>query len=343
MSRDTAASFFISSPSLGSSPELYQVLLRRIENYHEIGRRLIRLAEQAHAFRQFDRVREYGQVLSHIPIKDYQAIGTYFSAVATNCNGKGNQSEAWALFEIAVNTAPDTYKVKAILSLGALSFNRGDFDASLYFYHEGLKTGRLSAAGLHAIRAISVFKAIEGNHAQAVKDLTSILPVIKYAPAHIYFDILNSYAVELGEVGRAAEARQVARAVLASPFTFAYPEWQQTAEELKAANRSSVVIGALPYPSPNVLFLPVEHAHRQSSAEWTPAPVLDFQKWKAKMLKGKKVQTKKSRVTERDMLIRLMEIFTSTETTDGQKRQIWEAAEKIVSEPGTPDSDQPAS
>ena len=242
-----------------------------------------------------------------------------------------------------MNTAPDAYKVKAILSLGALSFNKGDFDASLYFYHEGLKNGKLSAAGLHAIRAISVFKAMEGNHAQAVRDIDSILPVIKYAPAHVYFDILNSYAVELGEVGRTEEARRIARAVVASPFTFAYPEWKQTAEELRAANRSSVVIGALPYPSRNVLFLPVEHARRQSSAEWTPAPVLDFQKWKAKMLRSKKVQTKKTRVTERDMLIRVMEIFTSTETTDDQKRQIWEAAERVVAVPSPLDPDNPAS
>jgi tetratricopeptide (TPR) repeat protein len=331
---------------LGKSAELYQVLRRGIESYHQIGHRLIQLAEQAHAFRQFDKIKEMGLMLSNIPIKDYQAIGSYFLAVAANHKGKGNQDEAKRLFELTVDTAPDTYKVKATLSLGGLSFHRRDYDSSLYFYHEGLKTGKLSAAGLHAIRAISVLKAIEGNHAQAVRDLESILSVIKYAPAHIYFDILNSYAVELGEVGRKDEARSIMRHVLASPFIFAYPEWRETAEELKQANRSSVVIESATSLSRNVLFMPVEHERRQNAAERSPATIVDFRKWKARMFKdGEKTQNKK-RMSDKDILMRLMEILTDETTTSEQKRQIWEAAEKIISEPSQPepnDSDKPAS
>jgi hypothetical protein len=239
--------------------------------------------------------------------------------------------------------SPDAYKVKATLSLGALAFRREDFDSALYYYRETMKAGRLSAASLHAVKAISVIKAIEGSHRQAVRDLESVLPVSKYAPPHIYFDLLNSYAVELGEVGRKDEARSIMRLVLASPFAFAYPEWQQTAEGLKAANRSSVVIDALPHQSRKVLFMPVEHERRQNSVAWSPAPVLDFRKWKAKMLKSKKIQTRKSRMSEKDMLMRLVEIFTDDATTDEQKYQIWEAAEKIISQPSQPDPDEPAS
>ena len=61
MSKQTAASLFILPPSETKSAELYQALLRGIGSYQQLGNRLIRLAEQAHAFRQFDRVREYGQ------------------------------------------------------------------------------------------------------------------------------------------------------------------------------------------------------------------------------------------------------------------------------------------
>jgi len=344
MSKPTAASFFIESPSLGNSSELYQVLLHGIDSYHQLGNRLIQLAEHAHAFRHFDRVREYGQALSRVPIKAYQTIGIYFLAVAVNCNGKGDQDEARRLFELAIDTAPDTYKVKATLSLGALSYNKRDFDSSFYFYRKGLKSKKLSAAGLHAIRALSVLKAIEGSHTQAIKDLESILPVIKYAPAHIYFDILNSYAVELGEVGRKEEAKNIMRVVLASPFVFAYPEWRETAADLKAVNRSSVVIGAVPDTPHNVLFMPVEHERRQSSAVWSPAHVLDFQKWKAKMRKGKEGPSKQGHkiVTEKDMLVRLMEIFTNDETTDEQRHKIWEAAEKILTEPQPTGPENPA-
>src|SRR5205085_5542599 len=129
------------------------------------------------------------------------------------------------------------------------------------------------------------------------------------------------------------EARNIMRLVLASPFAFAYPEWRETAEELRQTNRSCVVIESAPYLSRNVLFMPVEHERRQDSAEWSPAPVVDLRKWKAKMLKGKKVQIKK-RPSEKAMLMRLLDIFTDEATTDEQKRKIWEAAEQIISKPG---------
>jgi tetratricopeptide (TPR) repeat protein len=251
MSKPTAASRFILPLSETKSVELYQGLLRGISSYQQLGNRLIHLAEQAHAFRQFDRVREYGQILSHIPIKHHQAIGHYFLAVAANSKGNGDQDEAKRLFELAVDTATDTYKVKSIMSLGALSFHRKDFDSALYYYQETVRAGKLSATSLHAIKAISVIKAIEGSHAQAVKDLESILPAIRYTPAHIHCDILNSYAVELGDMGRKDEARNIMRVVLASPFAFAYPEWRETAEQVQRTNRSFVAVN--PSQSGNVL------------------------------------------------------------------------------------------
>ena len=322
---------------------MYQVLLRGIESYHQVGHRLIQLAERAHAFRQFDKLREMALILSNIPIKDYQAIGHYFLGVATHRRAAGDWDKARRLLELAVDAAPDAYKVKATLSLGALSMRRKDFDSTLYCYRETIKAGKLSAASLIATRGIATVKSIEGYHQSALADLENIMPVMKYAPAHVYFDLLNSYAVELGEVGRKDEARNIMRLVLASPFAFAYPEWRETAEELKQANRSCVVIESAPYLSRNVLFMPVEHERRQNASEWSPAPVLNFQKWKAKMLKGKKVQNKKNRMSEKAMLIRVMEIFTDEATTDEQKRQIWEAAEKIISEPIKPNPDKSAS
>ena len=213
MSKQTAASLFILPPSLEKSAELYQVLLRGIGTYQELGKRLIQLAEQSHAFQQFDKVKEIALMLSNIPIRNYQAIGHYFLAVAANSKGNGDQEEARRLFELAIDTAPDAYKVKSVLSLGALSYNKSNFDSALYYYRETLKAGSLSVASLQAIRGFGILRAIEGNHTQAVKDLESILPVIKYAPAHIHFDLLNSYAVELGEAGRKDEARNIMQVV----------------------------------------------------------------------------------------------------------------------------------
>jgi hypothetical protein len=112
MSKQTAESFFIVSPSETKSAELYQALLRGITNYQQLGSRLIHLAEQAHAFRQFDRVREYGLILSNIPIKSYQSTGHYYLAVATNSRGNGDQDAARRLFESVADIAPNPYRAK---------------------------------------------------------------------------------------------------------------------------------------------------------------------------------------------------------------------------------------
>ncbi len=212
-------------------------MLSGILSFQHLGNRLIQLAEQAHAFRQFDKVKEIGQLLSNIPIKNYQAIGHYFLGVAANSMGNGDQDKAKRLFEIAVDTAPDAYKIKSVLSLGALAFNRLNFDSALYFYQEPIKAGKLSIASIHAIRAISHLKSIEGSHNQAVKDLESVLPLIKHMPPQHYYDFLNSYAVELGEVGRMDEAENVSRLTIASPFAPYYPEWQSTFSEIKASRK----------------------------------------------------------------------------------------------------------
>lgn len=241
MSKQTAVNLFM-LPPLERYAGFYQQLLKGIGNYEQLGNRLIKLAEQAHALRHFHEVKEIALVLSNIPIKRFQTIAHYFLAIAANSKGNGDQGEAKRLFELAVDTAPDDYKVKATLSLGALSFHKRDFDSALYFYKETIKAGKLSAASIQAIKTINVVKALEGSHTQAVKGLETILPLIKYAPAHVYFDVLNSYAVELGAVGRKEEARNISRVVIESPFSFAYPEWKQTAQDLREPNRAFISV-----------------------------------------------------------------------------------------------------
>lgn len=200
-------------------------------------------------------MKELGQLLSNIPIKNYQAIGHYFLGIAHNRKGNGDQDEARRSFELAIDTAPDDYKVKAILSLGALSFHKRKFDSALRFYQETIKIGKLSAATMQAIKTISVVKAIEGDHKHALKDLEAILPLIKYAPAHIYFDVLNSYAVELGDIGRLDEAENISSLTISSPFAPYYSEWQYTFSEIrsKRKHRSTIAFSlpeVLPEPEP---------------------------------------------------------------------------------------------
>ena len=331
------------SPFANKQARFYQDLLNGVLSYPQLGNRLIRLAEQAHIFRQYDMVKEYGQLLANFPLKPYQAIGHYFLAVAANSKGNGDQNEAKRLFELVVDTAPDAYKAKSIMSLGALAFHRGDFDSAHNYLQQTLHSEKLSVAGLQAIRGISVLKSFAGDHAHAIRDLENILPVIKYAPAHIYFDLLNSYAVELGEVGRKDEARNIMRVVLVSPFVFAYPEWRETAQELNPSRRSMVTIGAIPY---NVLSMPERQHGEPISLQPKPARVLSFAKGKKKMdKKDKDKETQKSieEMSFKDLGFKLLEIITTNQADEDQMRLIVAFAMSLFAEPSKPDPDKPAS
>ena len=346
MSDITATNLFMYSPFLGKYAAFYQGLLNGFVSYEHLGNRLIQLGERAHAFRQFDKVKEIGQLLSNIPIKDYQAIGNYYLAVAFNRCGNGDIDKAKSMFELAADTAPPKYRAKAILSLAAVSAHKKNTDTELYYFLESLKASRDFGTSMTALRGIAVHKAREGYHKHALNDLERSLPMIKYAPAHIYFDYLNAIAVELGEEGRKEEARNISKLVLASPFAFAYPEWQQTAEDLKGISRSFVVIDPSPRVPPNVLPMPAFERDNAEPPPWAgqPAQVVSYEQWIKKMSKGKKKNGGKKpydQMDEREMFYEIMNLYSSDETTDEQRRRIFDAVVGIMSEPDKPEPDEP--
>ncbi len=65
----------------------------------------------------------------------------------------------------------------------------------------------------------AVINSLEGNHQDAVGMLEKLFPVahaMRSSQPSIYYDYLNSYAVELCEVGRLEEAKNISRIVIAS-------------------------------------------------------------------------------------------------------------------------------
>ena len=336
MSSKVANSFLIPTSTLRVlSPRLYQQILAGVVSYEALVGEIIRLIRGAQAFRDLGSVRELAAILRNFPAKQARLIGDYYLLW---CKCREREYDTEALESVIDQTS--LYKAKGLLLRAALEGYRGDLGLELYFYKEALKASPSISEYIDISRAIAVVQAKEGSHSSAVRELEKLISVTRHADPLVYFDLLNSYAVELGEVGRKDEAENIMRVVLASPFAFAYPEWQQTGEELKAANRSWVAMNASPLLSPNVVMMPIEH--RQSETGWSPAPVLDFRKWKARMLKAKEVKPQKH-MSDKDVLMRLMDILTDEATTAEQKRQIWEAAEQIISEPTKPDHDQPAS
>ncbi|MFP5265659.1 MAG: hypothetical protein ACLGJB_27565 [Blastocatellia bacterium] len=102
--------------------------------------------------------------------------------------------------------------------------------------------------------------------------MENLIPALRHAEPRPYYDFLNSYAVELGEAGRTQEARHICRLVLASPFTHAYPEWQETAQDLRAPDRSFAAVPSIERKQAEVETIEA----RQADQPERPATVVPF-------------------------------------------------------------------
>ncbi len=234
-----------------------------------------------------------------------------------------------------------TYKAKALTFRGALSFYQGRLDEAMFFYMESLKTVSSLSEYIEASRCVATTKAAEGFHGLALKDLERLIPLLRYAEPKQYYDLLNSLAVELGEAGRKYEARNIIRHVIASPLALAYPEWLETAEDLREANRSFIIVGALPDRPRNVLSMPAVGRDQGEPPAWAgqPAPVVNYQQWKKRMAKKKKNGNKPvDQMTESEMMMEIMNLFTSEKTTNADRRRIYFAVMKAFFEPDKPDT-----
>jgi tetratricopeptide (TPR) repeat protein len=328
MSKQTDKSLFI----LPSMPRLYQQILSGVASYEALGNRIIRRIRRAHAFRDLQQVCELAAMLQNFPIKEYQLIGSYYIVW---CKCRQLEYDIEALERIIDQS--DTYKAKALLSRAAFEGYKGNTNAELFFYNEALKAFPTISERIDILRAIAVVKAKEGFHKLAIKDLESLITIIRHADALVYFDFLNSYAVEIGEAGRIHEARNISQIVIHSPFAFAYPEWQGTANDLKGLNRSFVAFKPFKDIPRNVLPRPVREHEAGAQQGGKPAQVMSLQKWKAKMVKDKKDEPELKDV--KDILMWMMNTYTDDETSDHERYRMYEAMRKIIAERNNPKPD----
>jgi len=314
-----------------SQGEFYQQLasqllrgIHRARVISELSDSLVKLAEHAHAFRQMAIVDDVSQVLLRIPSRQCEAVGRYYQALCVHRFGRGDVERAARLIESVAESAPAKYRARALISLGANSYRKGDNQSALARYREASRFVSISDARdpyamFQEQRMFAVIGSDEGNHSGAVSLLENLLPLahtMRSSQPHVYYDYLNSLAVELCEVGRLEEAKNVSRVVLASPYAGAYPEWRDTRDEIqlkgRRASRSTVAfsrtrsetddassarrdsaasdsaVGKAVSPNENLVRLPV--AERAESFPQSPATselarVLSIQEWKESMPK----------------------------------------------------------
>ena len=244
-----------------------------IEGFQVLGRQLAAIARHACLSKQMGAVEQASQLMLALPISgQLESIARYYQALCTWRPGDINSARQ---FERAVEEVPLEYKARALQTVGATYHRRGELDAALPFY---LAAGKAAANCDWLTLAQSQWmtaevRSIHGDHKRALADLEGLFPLVravgKYYPAS-YYDFLNSLAVELGEVGRIAEAEAACAIALASKFAAVHPNWSETRDEIaakrQAASRSVVAI----HRAPEADFAP------QADSQRNAKPVVRF-------------------------------------------------------------------
>jgi hypothetical protein len=250
---NTQTSFFIRDCSKGEMTalpmaragcELSGAILHRIaianESFEQATRRLLQLADLAYGQRDYDGMRQLSDALAAIPFAPAQRAASYYQAVLLKRAG---------LLDAAAGMLAPINAPRALLTLATIHECKGNWTEAARLHVEALRAGRdvdpFTVAG--AQMQFATIQAIEGDHAGALHSFQSLWPLVRaVAKSHPYLYPAwhNAMAVELGELGRADEARAASQVATASPIADRYPEWQATADELRESERSICTVSA---------------------------------------------------------------------------------------------------
>jgi hypothetical protein len=220
------------------SASIVHAIASRQESFTTATRRLIQLADLAYGARDYDVLKEISQALQAIPYAPAQRAASYYQAVLLK---RAGQIDAAAAI-LSTISAP-----RALLTLGTIEECKGNWTEAARLHVEAMRAGRgvdpFAVAG--AVIQLATIRAIAGDHAGALHAFQSIGPLVRAAaPSQPSLNPIwhNAVAVELAALGRADEARAAIAIALASPIADAYPEFEQTAAELRRAEPARVAV-----------------------------------------------------------------------------------------------------
>lgn len=221
---------------------------------------LIQAAERCYCLKNTKGQYELGAILKTFP-EPLNLIGDYYQAL--HLYKQGHKDTALGILEAVREQAPHKYQDKSLLTIGWIHEYEQDYDEAMKVRLVASKSETLSVV-LDAALGIAALLGLQGKHAQAVEYLEGILPLAsKLGPVPLYFDLLNSYAVELGEQGKLEEASKVIEPVLSSPYVPYYSNWPETHREIKEKSRRSIVS----FNSSNVVPFPVKETLQEAPIE----------------------------------------------------------------------------
>jgi tetratricopeptide (TPR) repeat protein len=229
---------------------------------------LVDLAERCYSLKDVKGQRELGLLLQTFP-PPFDVVGSYYEGVSLSQTSLFD--EARKRLERVYEHGPAKYRAKALLSLSAVEERSGNLDEAMRL--------RLRASCLDVPAVVvesqlgrAAILGMQDDHEHAVKCLERFLPLAKMAARNtpLYYDYLNSFAVELNDSGRTEEASNVIKLVLSTPYVRHYPNWIDTGEEVyRKSYRSSMV------SAPKVIFDKPE-PEPKSETDTQAASVLSF-------------------------------------------------------------------
>jgi tetratricopeptide (TPR) repeat protein len=343
-------------PKASRQAEFYQQITRSLikgaykkQSFIELGNRLVAVADRAYALRQMDVVEQASLILLNLPLpRDYRSIAQYYQAYCIKRSGQFEKARP--LFERVAEEVPSAYKARAIVALGSIAFDSGDYKSAFPLY---LEAGRAATqhrrfdplAAFFTGHMLAVLRSMDGDHRGALADLERMFPLIRsigssYSP--MYHNYLNSLAVEMIEVGRLEEAQNLSKIVLATPYANAYSEWRETGADLAVRGyrtpRSVVSFAQRTRPQ-NLIHLPErEYPERfRRSPFHQPRGVTKLADWKKKMVKepnGDQDENITSKdldeMSEQDMIVKIFRLSSHEDLTREQLRDILDHIIKVT-------------
>src|ERR1051325_2955662 len=215
--------------------------------------RLSYLASQFYFARNYNAVISIADQLLNLPGKA-ESLGQYYLALSLSRQGAAGREFAYKTLCQLADSPDPIIRSGAHLRLASHAKLK-NFDEAI---HLAKIANRLSlsqdwCAPLVTAQAqnfIGVLLSLEGAHQNSLEVFSNNLILSKHLGSSyptLYFDTLNSCAIELSEGGQYDYAQHLIKKVAASPYYSLYPEWQETyAEIAQAPQPSRSFVGGLP-------------------------------------------------------------------------------------------------
>jgi len=229
------------------------------ESLKAAGNRLIAIADHALDLRATETVEQISHILTHAPLpRPYQSLGHYYQVFCWK--RRGNIERARAGFERLAESfdLPLGFRARAIQALGVSYKEAGQHEEAVRLFVEAARTASTRYGGdmvttVNAQSMMAVYRCAHGDHQGALRHLESLGPLVRtLAPSQplVSYLYINNLALEFAEVGRLEEARRWAEIIARSPYVRAYPECQETYDEILAKSRrpSPSVIAGVAWP-----------------------------------------------------------------------------------------------